>query len=194
MIRRTGGELVDRTEYERIATEYLDMVYKIALNYTGKPMDADDVVQQTFYKLLARKKEFSDEEHIKRWLIRVCINECNSLFSGFWRRNVRFFSERAYEEASGKRDAMTEEIRGSEGFISGAEDPVFAAMERRALYEAMQTLSAGCRIVTYLFYYEGYKTKEIAQLLHMREATVRTRLVRGRKMLKEELKEAWDYE
>jgi len=167
---------VEKTEYERIIAEYLDMVYKIALNYTGKAEDADDVVQQTFYKLLAKKRGFADEEHIKRWLIRVCINECNSLFSCFWRKNVHFFSER------------------EEGDL---EEAVFAGTEREdtvLLYEAVRKLPAKCRIVTYLFYYEGYKTQEIARLLHIREATVRTRLVRARKLLKEELKEAWEDE
>ena len=167
---------MDRTEYERIITEYLDMVYKIALNYTGKATDADDVVQQTFYKLLAKKRSFADEEHIKRWLIRVCINECNSLFSGFWRKNVQFFSENT---DSGKEDAFLENVEIGDALL---------------LYEAVKKLPAKCRIVIYLFYYEGYKSQEIAQLLHIREATVRTRLVRGRKLLKEELKEAWEDE
>lgn len=167
---------MDRTEYERIATQYLDMVYKIALNYTGKAADADDVVQQTFYKMLVKKRSFADEEHIKRWLIRVCINECNSLFSGFWRKNVHFFSE--------KKETDSETAVSSE---MDCEDMLL-------LCEALRKLPAKCRIVIYLFYYEGYKTQEIAQILHMKEATVRTRLVRGRKLLKEELKEAWEDE
>lgn len=178
---------MDRTEYERIASEYLDMVYKIALNYTGKSEDADDVVQQTFYKLLAVKKAFANEEHIKRWLIRVCINECNSLFSGFWRKNVHFFSESSSESEAGV-------AAGEVHTALLQEDPMFAEQERKALYEAVKKLPSKCRIVTYLFYYEGYKTQEIAQILHMRDATVRTRLVRARKLLKEELKEAWEYE
>lgn len=167
---------MDRTEYERIVREYLDMVYRIALNHTGKTSDADDVVQQTFYKLLSVRFDFNNEEHIKRWLIRVCINECNSLFSCFWRKNVQLFSDTS---------EMEEERIG---------DPVFENQERQMLFSAVQHLPAVCRSVVYLFYYEGYKTQEIAQILHMREATVRTRLVRGRKLLKEELKEAWDYE
>ena len=174
---------MDRTEYERIANEYLDMVYKIALNYTGKAVDADDVVQQTFYKLLIKKRKFTNEEHMKRWLIRVCINECNSLFSGFWRKNVSFFSE---------NETAPTEPGNPEGIVGS--DPIFEAQESNALYEAVKKLPQKCRIVTFLFYYEGYKTQEIAEILHMREATVRTRLVRARKLLKEELKEAWEYE
>lgn len=168
---------MDKIQYERIATEYLDMVYRIALNHTRRVADADDIVQQTFYKLLLTSRSFEDEEHIRRWLIRVCINECNSFFSGFWRKNVHFFSEQTGVDE-----------------IPAAEDPISELQQGRMLSAALQKLTPGCRTVLYLFYYEGYKTREIAQILKMREATVRTRLVRGRKMLKEELKEAWDYE
>ena len=70
------------------------------------------------------------------------------------------------------------------------EDPVFEEQEKKMLFEALASLPPVCRSVLYLFYYEGYQTREIAKILNVREATVRTRLVRGRKLLKEELKEA----
>ena len=73
---------------------------------------------------------------------------------------------------------------------SELKDPVFEHQENRMLLEALASLPAVCRSVLYLFYYEGYKTREIAKILNVREATVRTRLVRGRKLLREELKEA----
>ncbi|MBO5242366.1 MAG: sigma-70 family RNA polymerase sigma factor [Lachnospiraceae bacterium] len=177
---------MDRTEYEKIAEENLDMVYRIALSHTGKEADADDVVQQTFYKLLASPGKFADEEHVKRWLIRVCINECNSMFSGFWRKNVQMFSQMASREEKAEYDPG-QALSGGE---YGQEDPVFAQQEKRELLEALGNLPPVLRSVLYLFYYEGYKTREIAQILHVREATVRTRLVRGRKLLREELKEA----
>lgn len=74
--------------YEQIVKEHIDTIYRIAISYTKTPADADDIVQQTFLKLLTKKVQFTDKEHIKRWLIRVCINECNSLFSSFWRKSV----------------------------------------------------------------------------------------------------------
>ena len=45
-----------------------------------------------------------------------------------------------------------------------------------------------------MYYYEGYKTKEISKILNVKEATVRTRLARGRDRLRELLKEEWAYE
>jgi len=70
-------------------------------------------------------------------------------------------------------------------------EPQFTTRENTDLYDAIKSLPSKCSIVVYLFYYEGYSTKEIGKLLHIKEATVRTRLVRARKLLKEQLREAW---
>lgn len=156
-------------EFNRIVRQYADTVYRVALSYAKRTHDADDVVQNTFMKLLSGHVRFKDEEHLRRWLIRVAVNECNSLFSSFWRKNVDYVEEIA---------AL----------------PEFSIEERHDLYCAVRTLPQKCRIVVHLFYYEGYSSKEIAGLLHIREATVRTRLVRARKLLKQQLKEAWEDE
>ena len=160
---------MDREDYERIVRKHMDTVYRIAVSYTKTPADADDIVQQTFVKLFSKKETFADEEHEKRWLIRVCINECNSFFSSFWRKNV-------------------------DSLETLATEPQFSSPENTDLYDTIKRLPGKCSIVVYLFYYEGYSTKEIAKLIHINEATVRTRLVRARKLLKEQLREAWQYE
>lgn len=156
-------------EFNRIVEQYADIVYRVALSFTQSPHDAEDVVQTTFMKLLTGHREFRNEEHIRRWLIRVAVNECNSLWSSFWRKNVDYVEELASE-------------------------PEFSVEERQDLYQAVMKLPPKCRIVVHLFYYEEYSSKEIAKLLHMREATVRTRLVRARKLLRQQLKEAWENE
>lgn len=159
----------NKAEYTRIVEAYMDTVYRIAINYAKSVHDAEDVVQNTFVKLLTKNVNFRDEEHIRRWLIRVAVNECNNLCSSYWRRHV---------------DSM--DTLGSE--------PEFTMPEYSSLYEAVHLLPPKCRIVVHLFYYEGYSSKEIADILHIREATVRTRLVRARKLLKGQLKEAWEHE
>ena len=157
-------------EFQRIVTEYADIVYRVAFSYTKTSHDAEDVVQTTFMKLLTGKVTFMDEEHVRRWLIRVAVNECNRMWSSFWRRNVEFLDDSEEPEFSGAADVV---------------------QEKSELYYAVLKLPSKCRIVIHLFYYEEYSSKEIAELLHIREATVRTRLVRARKLLKQQLKEAW---
>ena len=72
------------------------------------------------------------------------------------------------------------------------EEPAFAEPAHEALYAALGTLPEKCRIVVHLFYFEDMGTREIAEVLGIKEPTVRTRLVRARKLLKQSLKEAWE--
>lgn len=73
---------MDTTEVEIVAKKYLDCVYRVAINYAKNAQDAGDAVQNAFLKLLKADMVFSDDEHIRRWLIKVTINECKSV----WRR------------------------------------------------------------------------------------------------------------
>ena len=68
-------------EYKRLTDLYIDTVYRVALNGCKNKYDADDMVQETFIKLLKCKKTFTNDEHARNWLIRVTINECNSLWN-----------------------------------------------------------------------------------------------------------------
>lgn len=157
---------MQETEYERIVRVYTDTVYRVALSYTKRAEDAEDVTQTVFLKLFTKEVVFRDEDHIRKWLIRVAVNESKNLWMSFWQRNVH-------------------------GFSGEQEEPVFSTEEKSDLYDAVMYIPKKYRIVIHLFYYEGYSAKEIAGILHIGEAAVRTRLVRGRKHLKERLKEAW---
>lgn len=155
--------------YQEMVRKYADMVYRIAINYTKSRFDAEDVVQNVFLKLYTQEKLVQDGEYLKRWLIRVTINECKNLLAAFWRKNTVSIEEE-YPE------------------------PVFSTPEKSDLYYAVMELPVKYRIVIHLFYYEGYSSREIGSLLNIREQAVRTRLVRGRKMLKQQLKEIWQDE
>lgn len=157
---------MEDAEYIRIVHKYLDTIYRVALSGSKNPHDAEDIVQSTFLKLLENKKEFQDEEHIRKWLIRVTLNEANSLWRSFWKKKVISFEETLKE-------------------------PEFFEPEQSELFWAVQKLSPKYREVTYLYYYEEYSIKEIAKLLHISETAIQTRLMRAREKLREQLKEAW---
>lgn len=163
--------MVSREEYERMVAKYADIVYRVALSYAKTREDAEDVLQTVFLKLFTKQIEFQNEEHVRKWLIRVTVNECNRLWSSFWRKNVDYMEH---------LDNVVEEG------VSFS----FSDDEYSDLYDAIKTLPGKLRIVIHLFYYEEYRTKEIAKLLHIREATVRSRLTRARKLLKKQLGES----
>ncbi len=68
----------------------------------------------------------------------------------------------------------------------------FESEESGELFEAVLALPEKYRIVIHLFYYEEYAIREIAKVLRLSESNVKVRLSRGRSMLKDALKEAWE--
>lgn len=85
---------MDLTEYQCIVDRYLDDIYRTVLCYCHDKETAEDAVQNAFLKLWTSKNEdFADEEHIRRWLIRVSLNECKNVWKSFWHRNKISFED-----------------------------------------------------------------------------------------------------
>lgn len=137
-------------------------VYRLAMVYLGRPADAEDVTQETFVRLLCRAPAFADEEHRRRWLLRVAANLCRDQLHGFWRKRVTELD-----------DAL----------------PAAPAEEREAA-RAVMALPEQYRLPIHLHYYEGYSVAEIASILKLGQSAVKMRLKRGREMLKLELEGA----
>ena len=153
-------------DLEQLYRKYRDNIFAIGLNYFGSSSDADDIVQETFYKLGKSKTDFDSEEHIRNWLIRVAVNECKRISLSFWWR---------------KRQPLEEYL----------ETLPFEAAEESELFSEVMKLKPKYRQTIHLFYYEGYSTEEIADILHVSQSTVTTRLARARYQLKENLQEVW---
>lgn len=148
---------------ELAVQKYLDMVYRLAHARMGNRQDAEDVTQEVMLKLVRHAPRIEGEEHLRNWLIRVTVNECNNVFrSAWWWRNAPL------EEAA----------------LAEKED----AHERSdALDAALSALNPKLRVVVHLFYYEDMKTDEIAAALGIKPSAVRERLHRARRKLKEQL-------
>lgn len=157
---------MNNKEYEEAVNLYMSNVYKVALNACRNIADAEDIVQNTYEKLWKCNREFTDTEHIKKWLIRVTINECNSLFRTPWMK--RRTSEKELDKIS------------------------FSTTEKSDLYYALGDLTQKEREIIHLYYYEDYKIGEIANVMNMSETAIQTRLYRARTKLKCILKkEGW---
>lgn len=152
-------------EYRAAVQRYRDMVWRVALNACRQTQDAEDVVQDVFLKLYSTRREFAGEEHLKHWLLRVTVNRCRTLLACPWRTR--------------RADAVPDAPDPAQALDAG----------QRALYEAVRALPPGQRVALYLYYFEGYSTAEIAQLLHLRQTAVTTRLHRARTRLRALLEE-----
>ena len=176
---KLGGVVMTRMECVEAMEIHSDMVYRIALNYCRNKYDAEDITQEVFCKLVRVSNipsgekgsvTFNDDEHLKRWLIRVTVNECHSLFVTPWHKKTKYLEDEAVEEG------------------------VCNIEEKSELYQAVMSLPKKYRIVIYLYYYEEYSTKEIGEILDIKEATVRAQLMRGRDTLRKKIKEGDLYE
>ena len=187
---------MDNREFRQIVDEFGAMVYRIALNQTRNVADAEDVVQTVFEKLYAKPPADLSPERVKPWLIRVTANECASLWRTLWKRRVTLGEVTDESLAAGARygSGCGSEIASCGQAAETPADPVFADPAHERLYEALGNLPEKCRMVVHLFYFEDYPTAAIAEVLQIREPTVRTRLARARKLLKQQLKEEWDDE
>ena len=142
-------------------------LYLIALSFVKNTYDAEDILQNVFIKLWKYPKPFSDETHLDKWLTVVCVNESkNCLKYPFWRND------------------------NAEDFVFDSSDDMDSA-EKSDLYNAVMQLPKKERAVIHLFYYEDLSVKDIAKMLKMKEAAVKTRLNRARNKLKERLGDAW---
>ena len=155
--------MLTEREYTQAAERYLDMVYRIALNWFRHPPDAEDAAQEVMLRLWRTDTAFASGEHLRRWLIRVVLNECRRITGHPWR----------------KRSVPLE----------SCPEIVFEDREKRELWEAVAALPEKYRVPLYLYYYEGYAVNEVGELLGLKPSTVQTRLARGREKLKKLLTE-----
>lgn len=151
------GRLFAELSYEQVVHKYAQTVAGVCVMRLQNWADAEDCFQNTFVKLYSKSPEFKDENHLKAWLIRVAINECNN----FLRKNRRLVSLDAVEN-----------------------QPVLFSEDTRDISWALMEIEPQYREVLYLHYCEQYKVKEIAEILSKNQNTVKTMLKRGREKLK----------
>ena len=73
-------------QYTCLVKKYIDMVYRIALNYLKNSADAEDICQNVFLKLLTERTVFQSDEHLRNWIVRVTVNECKKVLRSPWHR------------------------------------------------------------------------------------------------------------
>ena len=143
-------------------------VYRVCYAFMKNPADTEDAVQDTFFQLIKSGPAFESEEHEKAWLIRTASNICKNALRHWWRRreNIEDFHD----------------LPGSEG------------IETDEVLQTVMNLPDKYKAVVYLYYYEGYSSVEIAEILKKPQSTVRNCLRDARAILKERLGDEYNEE
>jgi RNA polymerase sigma-70 factor (ECF subfamily) len=152
------GEEASQANIEEIYRRHFDTVYRISFSYLKNSADAEDATADVFAKLVQKNVAFQNAEHEKAWLIRTAANTCKNRLGHWWR---------------GRADIDDcEDVRGEDPFR--IDETLQRVLELPVRYKA----------AIYLYYYEGYTSKEIAEILKKPHSTVRGHLREARNILK----------
>ncbi|MCL2847982.1 MAG: sigma-70 family RNA polymerase sigma factor [Firmicutes bacterium] len=143
--------------------KYGDTVLRVATSITGNLTEAEDIFSDVFFVLWQSKKDFESEEYLKAWLIRVAINKA---------KNQKRLASNRYN------------VELNEAIAASKDKEVISDID-----EAMSRLEDVEKAILYLHYFEGYSFVEIAKMMDLPDATVRSKAKRAREAMKEFLSE-----
>ena len=160
---REGEEEAFRELYDK----YAGYALRVAAAVTKRKASAADAVQETFIRVYKNIKSYDINQPFKPWFYKILINECNRLMKNVFR--TIYFSD--YFNNS-PNEAYEDNHR---------------ILEHEELYEAIKGLKIIHRLPLILKYLNDFTENEIADILELNLNTVKSRLFKGRKKLREAL-------
>ncbi len=167
--------------FEELVSRYEKKIYRLGLNVTGNPQDAEDVLQETFMKAFEHLPEFRADSRFYTWIVRIAVNE--GLMKLRKRRSDRTVSlDTPLEDEEGEVTP-----RDFADWKPNPEQLLAQAELEKILQDAAQALSPTFRTVFLLRDVQGLSTEETAELLGLSPGAVKARLFRARLRLREDL-------
>ncbi len=164
----------DMHALEALFRKYQANVYQTALGVTRDPQVAEEVLQDTFYRLYRYADRLDGSLPLAPWLYRVSINLCYNRLKSLraWTDSFHDLAERLFSPSSTSPEHTAERN------------------ELQALVQAaLETLDAKHRVVLILYYLHDYAVNEIAEITGVPEGTVKSRLFHARKLLRQHLEQ-----
>ncbi len=163
----------DLDAFAQVYDRYERQVFRYAYHILGNRDDADDIKQETFVKAYQAIRSFRSESSLQTWLLKICGNLCRDKIKSWDRRKVTYDS------------TMREDEMG----VTSPDDSPQAIVERKELEaviaKALRGMPAPQREIIVLHEIEGLSYEEIAAVLGCTRTSIKLRLFRARKSLKE---------
>lgn len=172
-----------KTRFTEEAMPLLDQLYGGALRMTRNPQDAEDLVQETYLKAYKAFDRFTPGTNLKAWLYRIMTNTYINTYRKKQRRPLVTSADEVTDN-----QLYTSSSHDSTG-LESAEVEALKLMPNSRISEALNALNEDYRMVVYYADVEGLAYKEIAEVMDIPLGTVMSRLHRGRKQLREMLKD-----
>ncbi|MFH5831434.1 sigma-70 family RNA polymerase sigma factor [Halalkalibaculum sp. DA3122] len=179
MAELTKEEVQKQEDFEEEIIPHLDALYNFALRLTSDPNDAEDLVQDTIVKAFRFFSSYEKGTNAKAWLFRILKNS----YINNYRKQSKQPNQVDYDEVA----TFYETIRAERTDTSDLEDRMFRELIDDDISNALEELPEDFRTVVLLCDVEGFTYEEIANMLDVPIGTIRSRLHRGRNLLKAEL-------
>ncbi|MCU0343041.1 MAG: RNA polymerase sigma factor [Ignavibacterium sp.] len=167
---------------EELIYRYDKMVLRLAMKYTGDSDDAKDIYQEVFIRVYKSLSSFQFKSEFSTWLFRITSNVCISFKRKYKKQNHLSLND---EENSGYISTIIEDEVLSP-------DNVFVNSEHgEKINHALNTLSPNQKMSFLLKHYEGFKIREIAEMMNCKEGTIKKYLFEAVRKLKTQLENSY---
>lgn len=166
--------------FEELVNRYEKKIYRLGLNVTGNPEDAEDMLQETFLKAFEHLQDFREDSRFYTWIVRIAINQ------GLMKLRKRRSSKEVQMEDTSNDDGEVIP-RDFADWRPNPEEELERTELEEILQDAARSLPMTFRTVFFLRDVEGLSTEETAEMLNLSEGAVKARLFRARLRLREEL-------
>jgi RNA polymerase sigma-70 factor, ECF subfamily len=170
----------DRAEIARMVDHFSGPIYRLALKMLNSPQDAEDVLQETFIKALRGLAAFEGRSSLSTWIYRIAVNEALMMIR---QRRPDLVS---IERETDSDDDSQEELQLVD-FCCLPEDELLSSEARKFLDQAIEALPETLKVVFILRDIEGLSIRDTAETLNLTETAVKTRLLRARFHLRNQL-------
>jgi RNA polymerase sigma-70 factor (ECF subfamily) len=172
----------DETAVHELAERYGSRIYQLALRQMKNREDAEEVTQDVLMKVYRKIGAFRGDSALSSWIYRITFNTAMSRL-----RTAKL--ARAAQQHERNRDDEDEQRtpRQPADWSSMPDEELLRSQLRRAVVAAIQELPEIYRVPVVLRDIEGLSTEEASSRLHVKDQTLKSRLHRGRLMLRERL-------
>lgn len=181
MAELTRQEIRKQKDFNDEIIPHLDALYNFGLRLTSDPNDAEDLVQDTIVKAYRFFSSYEKGTNAKAWLFRILKNS----YINNYRKKSKKPQEVDYDEVA----TFYETIRAERTETSDLEDKMFRELIDDDISKALDDIPEDFRTVVLLCDVEDFTYEEIANMLDVPIGTIRSRLHRGRNLLKAQLLE-----
>jgi len=158
----------------RLYKLYVQAMYNTCIRMVSNQYDAEDIIQESFISAFNQLKKFRGDSSFGSWLKRIVIN-----------KSITFLRKQKFEFT---------EIDNLQIVPSDSDDSNFPEIDPAKVHKTIKTLPEKARVVLNLFLLEGFRHKEIAEILNISESTSKSQYQRAKLLLRDKLIKEIQYE